>query len=75
MLLFHRLYPKYRISLEDGYVITGETNSRQRSTSKNIPTSASPFPARLISNNRVTEANHFQDVRLIRLDIGGANIK
>ena len=75
MLLFHRLPPKYRISLEVGDVITAETNSRLRSASQNIPTSASPFPARLISNYRVTEANHFQDVRLIRLDIGGANIK
>ena len=34
-----------------------------------------PFPARLISNNRVTAENHFQDTRLIRLDINGSNIR
>ena len=34
-----------------------------------------PFPAQLISNNRVTAPDHFQDVRLIRLDITGSDIR
>ena len=34
-----------------------------------------PFAARLISNNRVTAPDHFQDVRLVRLDITGSDIR
>ena len=34
-----------------------------------------PFPAQLISNERVTAGDHFQDTRLIRLDITGSNIR
>ncbi|XP_049594437.1 NADPH-dependent diflavin oxidoreductase 1 isoform X2 [Syngnathus scovelli] len=33
-----------------------------------------PFPAKLLSNERVTDPNHFQDVRLIEFDIMGSNI-
>ncbi|XP_059146403.1 NADPH-dependent diflavin oxidoreductase 1-like [Physella acuta] len=33
-----------------------------------------PFHARLISNSRITAPDHFQDVRLIKLDIRGSNI-
>lgn len=33
-----------------------------------------PFPARLISNDRVTAPDHWQDVRLVRLDITGSDI-
>ena len=34
-----------------------------------------PFMARLLSNSRVTAEDHWQDVRLIRLDITGSGIK
>ncbi|XP_060597586.1 NADPH-dependent diflavin oxidoreductase 1-like [Ruditapes philippinarum] len=36
---------------------------------------AQPFPAKLISNERVTSPDHFQDTRLIRLDITGSNLR
>lgn len=35
---------------------------------------SNPFYARLLSNDRVTSEDHFQDVRLVRLDIHGSNI-
>lgn len=34
-----------------------------------------PFPARLVSNKRVTDPSHFQDVRHIEFDITGSNIE
>lgn len=34
-----------------------------------------PFHASLISNERLTSDDHWQDVRLIRLDIEGSGIK
>ncbi|XP_052788058.1 NADPH-dependent diflavin oxidoreductase 1-like [Mya arenaria] len=33
-----------------------------------------PFPARLLANERVTARDHFQDTRLIRLNISGSDI-
>ncbi len=34
-----------------------------------------PFHSRLISNERITAGEHWQDVRLIRLDIKDSNIR
>nr|XP_034958286.1 NADPH-dependent diflavin oxidoreductase 1 isoform X2 [Zootoca vivipara] len=34
-----------------------------------------PFPARVLSNQRVTSESHFQDVRLIELDLAGSGIQ
>lgn len=42
---------------------------------RRLPTQAQPSPCRLLSNTRVTEASHFQDVRLIEFDITGSNIE
>ncbi|KAF5909748.1 NADPH-dependent diflavin oxidoreductase 1, partial [Clarias magur] len=39
------------------------------------PSSARPFPARVVSNQRVTAAGHFQDVRQIEFDITASNIQ
>ncbi|KAM9441401.1 NADPH-dependent diflavin oxidoreductase 1 [Clarias gariepinus] len=39
------------------------------------PSSARPFPARVVSNQRVTAPGHFQDVRHIEFDITGSNIQ
>ncbi|KAJ8285721.1 hypothetical protein GJAV_G00030160 [Gymnothorax javanicus] len=36
---------------------------------------ASPFMARVVSNQRVTHASHFQDVRLIEFDITASNMQ
>lgn len=40
-----------------------------------VPSESRPFPARMLSNRRVTEPSHFQDVRLIEFDISGSNIE
>uniref|UniRef100_A0A3P9NNX7 NADPH-dependent diflavin oxidoreductase 1 n=1 Tax=Poecilia reticulata TaxID=8081 RepID=A0A3P9NNX7_POERE len=39
-----------------------------------IASESSPFPARMLSNRRVTDPTHFQDVRLLDFDISGSNI-
>uniref|UniRef100_A0A8B9KN64 NADPH-dependent diflavin oxidoreductase 1 n=2 Tax=Astyanax mexicanus TaxID=7994 RepID=A0A8B9KN64_ASTMX len=39
------------------------------------PSAARPFPAQMVSNQRVTDLSHFQDVRLIDFDITGSNIQ
>ncbi|XP_056288353.1 NADPH-dependent diflavin oxidoreductase 1 isoform X3 [Pseudoliparis swirei] len=39
------------------------------------PSQARPFAARLLSNRRVTDASHFQDVRLLEFDITGSNME
>ncbi|XP_068430284.1 NADPH-dependent diflavin oxidoreductase 1 isoform X2 [Clinocottus analis] len=40
-----------------------------------VPSQSHPFPARLVSNRRVTDMSHFQDVRHIEFDITGSNIE
>lgn len=55
--------------LEDA---TDVTNDRP----EQAKTSAScTFPAKVLSNKRVTDASHFQDVRLIEFGITGSNIE
>uniref|UniRef100_A0A674P3N3 NADPH-dependent diflavin oxidoreductase 1 n=1 Tax=Takifugu rubripes TaxID=31033 RepID=A0A674P3N3_TAKRU len=44
------------------------------SLDQSFPTQSRPSPCRLLSNLRITEASHFQDVRLIEFDITGTNI-
>uniref|UniRef100_A0A3B5KQY3 NADPH-dependent diflavin oxidoreductase 1 n=1 Tax=Xiphophorus couchianus TaxID=32473 RepID=A0A3B5KQY3_9TELE len=39
-----------------------------------VPSESSPYPARMLSNRRVTDPTHFQDVRLLDFDISGSNI-
>ncbi|XP_078382662.1 NADPH-dependent diflavin oxidoreductase 1-like isoform X2 [Oculina patagonica] len=43
-------------------------------TSHSTPCRRHPFHARLISNNRVTAADHWQDVRLVQFDIKGSGM-
>ncbi|XP_002732733.1 NADPH-dependent diflavin oxidoreductase 1 [Saccoglossus kowalevskii] len=40
----------------------------------NIPSQKNPLYAKLISNERVTAADHWQDVRLVKIDITGSNV-
>ncbi|KAK1787293.1 hypothetical protein P4O66_002799 [Electrophorus voltai] len=40
-----------------------------------LPSSTHPFPARVVSNQRVTDPSHFQDVRHIEFDITGSKIQ
>lgn len=39
------------------------------------PSQNNPFLARLMANERVTSPSHFQDVRLITMDISDAGIR
>lgn len=41
----------------------------------NALTAEEPFYAKIISNERVTDPDHFQDVRLIKFDVGDSNIR
>lgn len=69
-----RLPPKYTFHfLED---IKEKTDDRLRIPSEQtVPSQSHPFPARLVSNRRVTDLSHFQDVRHIEFDITGSNIQ
>ncbi|XP_036973433.1 NADPH-dependent diflavin oxidoreductase 1 [Acanthopagrus latus] len=44
-------------------------------TEQTAPSQSHPFPSRLVSNRRVTDTSHFQDVRHIEFDITGSNIE
>uniref|UniRef100_A0A8C3ALA1 NADPH-dependent diflavin oxidoreductase 1 n=1 Tax=Cyclopterus lumpus TaxID=8103 RepID=A0A8C3ALA1_CYCLU len=44
-------------------------------TEQTVPSQSHPFSARLVSNRRVTDMSHFQDVRHIEFDITGSNIE
>ncbi|XP_078282214.1 NADPH-dependent diflavin oxidoreductase 1 [Rhinoraja longicauda] len=39
------------------------------------PSSLHPFPARMVTNDRVTDKSHFQDVRLITFDVTDSGIQ
>ncbi|CAI8025626.1 NADPH-dependent diflavin oxidoreductase 1 [Geodia barretti] len=54
---------------------TVTSSSHPMSPSSLPPSRAHPFRARLVANKRVTSPNHFQDVRLITLDISAAKIR
>ncbi|XP_076020454.1 NADPH-dependent diflavin oxidoreductase 1 [Genypterus blacodes] len=52
-----------------------ETDRRLKIDSANdVPSQLRPFPARVLSNTRVTDVSNFQDVRHIDFDISGSNI-
>ncbi|KAK2144296.1 hypothetical protein LSH36_770g01014 [Paralvinella palmiformis] len=44
-------------------------------TTSEPPSETQPFYARLLLNDRVTSPDHWQDVRLLKFDISGANIR
>ncbi|XP_041667703.1 NADPH-dependent diflavin oxidoreductase 1 [Cheilinus undulatus] len=46
-----------------------------RLQSPDVSSQSCPFPSRLVSNRRVTDDSHFQEVRLIEFDISGSNIE
>ncbi|KAG7221222.1 hypothetical protein INR49_017439 [Caranx melampygus] len=68
------LPPTYSFHFLDD--VKEETEDRPRiSTDQTVPSQSQPFAARLVSNTRVTDPSHFQDVRHIEFDITGSNIK
>lgn len=69
-----RLPPTYTFHFLDD--VEEKTDDRLRiPTESTLPSQARPFPARLVSNRRVTDASHFQDVRLMEFDITASNIE
>lgn len=68
-----RLPPNYRITAQPS--TTQHTSSLLELSPSIPPFSASPFDSSLMRNDRLTDGAHFQDVRLIRLDISRSNIK
>ena len=69
--LFHRPPPKYGVQFVDA-INTAQTDTIIQANSYN---EQRPFMAKLISNERLTSEDHWQDVRLIRLDIEGSGIR
>ncbi|XP_077986666.1 NADPH-dependent diflavin oxidoreductase 1-like [Glandiceps talaboti] len=52
-----------------------ETSSSSQAPESILPCQQHPFYAKVISNNRVTAEDHWQDVRLVKLDITGSSIR
>ena len=81
------LPPKYRATLltKDSLPSdVGETNlvtptattaEATPSLTTSRPSRQHPFMARVLSNGRVTPPDHFQDVRLVAVDIRGSGIQ
>ncbi|KAK3088044.1 hypothetical protein FSP39_013874 [Pinctada imbricata] len=66
------LPPRYRVSLIDKdcpRFVNGVTVTESKTADNN-----NPYQARLLSNRRVTATDHFQDVRLVKLDISDSGM-
>lgn len=69
-----RLPPTYTFHFLDD--VKDEREDRLRiPTEQTAPSQLHPFPSKLLSNRRVTDTSHFQDVRHIEFDITGSNIE
>ncbi|KAM5145411.1 NADPH-dependent diflavin oxidoreductase 1 [Mantella aurantiaca] len=69
-----RLPPKFILRFVDQEVAK-EDDIVEKADACVTPTELHPFQAVLVSNQRVTAADHFQDVRLIEFDITGSGIQ
>ncbi|KAM6337556.1 NADPH-dependent diflavin oxidoreductase 1 isoform 2-T2 [Alca torda] len=69
-----RLPPKYTLHYlaEDSQHPDG--GLLQPTAPRAVPSELHPFPARMVSNQRVTAESHFQDVRLIEFDVAASGI-
>ncbi|CAH3041690.1 unnamed protein product [Porites lobata] len=72
---------RYRVKFVDGglqaanHSISIEVDSVEKQVKPNpSPCRRHPFCSRLISNNRVTAVDHWQDVRLVQFDIKGSGM-
>ena len=65
--------PRYTVK----YVNSDVTSVDRRTTEPTTepPSETKPFYSRLLLNDRVTAPDHWQDVRLLKFDISGSNIK
>ncbi|XP_073496614.1 NADPH-dependent diflavin oxidoreductase 1 isoform X2 [Phyllobates terribilis] len=66
------LPPKFSLRFLDKEATTW--NATEREGSADPPTELQPYHARLVTNQRVTAQEHFQDVRLIEFDITKSGI-
>ncbi|XP_078604811.1 NADPH-dependent diflavin oxidoreductase 1-like isoform X1 [Branchiostoma floridae x Branchiostoma japonicum] len=66
--------PRYKVKFVDGD--QDSINGLHVPTDSNItgPSQNNPFYARLVSNDRITADDHWQDVRLIKLDVSGSGL-
>lgn len=69
----YRPSPRYTVKSvkSDGTPVDRQTAV----TTSEPPSETQPFYARLLLNDRVTSPDHWQDVRLLKFDISGANIR
>lgn len=65
--------PRYKVIYVDSSMESQEPQV-QKEPSESTYSSHHPFSAHLISNERVTAPDHFQDVRLVKFDISGSGI-
>ncbi|XP_046901451.1 NADPH-dependent diflavin oxidoreductase 1 isoform X1 [Hypomesus transpacificus] len=68
------LPPRYVFHLL-GNAIEKASDRLRMPENETTPSQSNPFPARMVSNQRVTHTSHFQDVRHIEFDITGSNIE
>ncbi|KAM4720085.1 NADPH-dependent diflavin oxidoreductase 1 isoform 2-T2 [Anableps anableps] len=68
------LPPSYTFHFLDGET-DGDEDRIGTDPEQAVPSESRPFPARMLSNRRVTEPTHFQDVRLLEFELGGSNIE
>ncbi|XP_061459688.1 NADPH-dependent diflavin oxidoreductase 1 isoform X3 [Rhineura floridana] len=71
------LPPKFTFQLLDE-ASSGRTESQHLQPEQpfqEAPSELHPFPAWMVSNQRVTSESHFQDVRLIAFDVSGSGIE
>ncbi|KAH9512454.1 NADPH-dependent diflavin oxidoreductase 1 [Bulinus truncatus] len=72
---------KYKVTFANAVELTSTENLGQEAKFNALILNSSkfgplcPFHARVIQNKRVTAFDHFQDVRLIKLDINGSNLQ
>ncbi|XP_071309906.1 NADPH-dependent diflavin oxidoreductase 1 isoform X2 [Agelaius tricolor] len=69
-----RLPPKYTLHYLPEDSPDPEGALLQPAAPRGAPCELQPFPARVVSNQRLTAQAHFQDVRLIEFDIAGSGI-
>uniref|UniRef100_UPI00358EAED3 NADPH-dependent diflavin oxidoreductase 1 isoform X2 n=1 Tax=Myxine glutinosa TaxID=7769 RepID=UPI00358EAED3 len=65
----------YRLHYVDSAITVKESGNRECETFSNTRSQSPPFLASMISNERVTVEDHFQDVRLIKFDISNSGLK
>ncbi|XP_053138677.1 NADPH-dependent diflavin oxidoreductase 1 isoform X2 [Hemicordylus capensis] len=68
------LPPKFTFQFLEEGASEGEPCGQEEAF-RDAPSELRPFPARMVSNRRVTAESHFQDVRLIAFDVAGSGIE